>query len=139
MPKVKEGDRIAIHYRAIAGDRRLLGQTRGNSVLEITAGSDEVLYGLSFGVIGMEEGEKGILAIDAVDAFGEAGEVVERTIPKSRFPADVQVGDVLRITSESTTILLWVIEEGAGDTWRLSSRHPFAGQDIELHVKIAKL
>jgi len=136
MGQVKEGDQVAIRFRAIASDRRVLATTGSGPALTITAGSDEVLYGLSHGVIGMQPGEKAVLAIDAEDAFGVEGEVVERTIPRSRFPHDVRVGDALQLTHEHTQILLWVVEEGAGDTWRLSSQHPFAGQDLELHIEI---
>ncbi|MCP4446646.1 MAG: hypothetical protein GY811_15070 [Myxococcales bacterium] len=136
MAQVKEGDRVAVRYRAVAKDRRVLASTGSGPPLEITAGGEDVLYGLSHGVIGMEPGEEAVLTIDAEDAFGEASEAVERTIPRSLFPRDVRVGDALRISNGDAVVLMWVTEEGAGDTWRLSSQHPFAGHDIEVHIEV---
>tara|TARA_R110002096_G_scaffold171490_1_gene344350 strand:+ start:32689 stop:33120 length:432 start_codon:yes stop_codon:yes gene_type:complete len=136
MAQVKEGDQVAIRFRAIASDRRVLATTGTGPALNIIAGSEDVLYGLSHGIIGMSPGEKAVLTIDAEDAFGEAEEAIERTIPRSRFPNDVQVGDALKLRCEQSEILLWVVEEGAGDTWRLSSQHPFAGQGLELHIEV---
>ena len=138
MAQVKEGDLVAVRYRALGGEGRLLATSGSGSPLVLTAGGEEVLYGLSYGVIGMEVGERAVLLIDAEDAFGEAGEGVERAIPKSRLPKTLQVGDALQIADEDTRILLWVVGEGSGETWRLSSLHPFAGQDIELHVEVVR-
>lgn len=136
MAQVKEGDRVAIRFRAVSGDRRVVASTGSGPPMRITAGGEDVLYGISHGVIGMEPGETAVLAIEAEDAFGLPGEAVERTIPRSRFPRDVQVGDALRITEGETEVLMWVIDEGAGETWVLSSLHPFAGQDIEVELEV---
>ena len=136
MGQVKEGDSVDIHFKAVGKNRRVLASTDKGPPLTIVAGGQEVLYGLSFGIIGMEHGEEAVLQIDAEDAFGDSGAAVERAIPRSRFPADVQVGDALRLTEGDSSLLLWVVEEGAGDTWRLSNRHPFAGQDVEVYVKV---
>ncbi len=136
MAQVKEGDEVSIRYRAVASDRRVLGATGSGPPLRIVAGSDDVLFGVSHGILGMEVGDRVVLTIDAEDAFGESGQAVVRMIPRSRFPDTVEVGDALRLSSDGRTVLLWVVEEGAGDTWELSSQHPFAGQDIEVHVEI---
>ncbi len=138
MTPVKEGDEVSIRYRAVASDRRVLGATGDGTPLTIVAGGDDVLYGISHGIIGMCVGEKVVLKIDAEDAFGEAEAPIVRCIPRTRFPDDVQVGDALRLTCDGAEVLMWVVEEGAGDTWQLSSQHPFAGLDLEVHVQIVE-
>lgn len=139
MAEVKAGDRVAIRFRAVASDRRILGSTDEGEPLVLTAGGEDVLYGLSHGVVGMSEGQRAVLLIDAEDAFGTPTEDIQRPIPKLRLPARVEVGDALRISSETTSIIMWVVGEGAGETWILSSQHPFAGQDIELHIEVVAI
>ncbi len=136
MAHVKEGDLVAVRYRAVASDQRLLASTGTGPALTFLAGGDDVLYGLSHGVIGMQPGEEAVLIIDAEDAFGDVVDAVERALPKSRVPSDVRIGDALCISEGDATIVMWVIDEGAGETWELSSLHPFAGQDLELHIQV---
>jgi len=138
MSTIKAGDRVAISFRATTSDRQLVASS-GEEPFVLTAGGKELLPVVSDAVIGMSVGESKVLHIEGAAAFGMKGEKISRTMPRSRFPADVGVGDAIRISRGQVSALLWVIGEGAGDTWHLCTRHPLADRDFEVQLTVQRV
>ena len=57
MSGIQSGDKVAIHYRGTFQDGNEFDSSQGREPLEFTAGSDELIPGMSNAVIGMAVGE----------------------------------------------------------------------------------
>ena len=136
MSCVKAGDRIAVHYLDYGPAGEVVATTEGGPPLQMVAGGEDVIAGLSLGVIGMRVGEQKMLALTPSEAFGASSAPVERTVERSRLPADVAVGDVVRISVGSMSALLWIVEPREPAHWCVSTQHPRAGQTLDIQVQV---
>ena len=61
MNKVKNGDRVKIHYTGKLKDGEIFDTSRERQPLEFIVGNREMMPGIENSVIGMEAGEKSLL------------------------------------------------------------------------------
>ena len=130
------GDEIAIHYRLHGPDGEVLAASGEGQPFVMRVGSEEVLLGLSRGVMGMQLGEVKELHLVPEQAFGADAESVERFINKTDAPPDVVIGDKLRLRHGDTSVNVWVVAEQWGTAWRVSTKHPCAGMHVAMVIKV---
>lgn len=138
MVAVKAGDRIAIRYRARGPGGEVVASSNGSAALEMIAGGDDVISGVSIGVIGMQVGERKVLQLAPEAAFGRAEGAVERLVPVNRLPENVAVGDQVHIAMAGLGARVWVVAREA-DAFRIRSEHVLAGQALIVEVQLVSL
>lgn len=136
MSLVQPGDRIAIHYRVQGLDGEVLAASPKGQPLPLRVGSVEVIPGLSLGVVGMRLGETRELRVAPEQAFGARRPAIERSIAKDKLPAELVVGDRLRLTLGPRQLSLWIVGEQWGTTWRVTTQHPLVGRQLDIVVKV---
>lgn len=136
MSFVELGDRIAIHYRVQGPEGELIAASAEGQPLSMTVGALDVIPGLSLGTVGMQLGENKALHLAAEDAFGPLGAAIERSIAKDQLPAEVGVGDRLRLRLGHRQLSLWIIAEQWGSAWRVTTQHPLAGKRLDMTIKV---
>lgn len=135
MAAVTAGDWVRIHYIAKTDAGSVFETSENRDPLELVAGGDEVIPGISAAVIGMEIGEQKQVSIPAEQGFGLRNADLEQVVLRSVLPGQVQEGDQMNVTFGDHKLDVWVksIEE---DQVTVDANHPLAGEalvyDIEL-------
>jgi FKBP-type peptidyl-prolyl cis-trans isomerase 2 len=148
--KVKPGDKVRVkysglpkHVAAAPQPRRAPAANRQcKQMLEFTAGSDEVIRGISFGVVGMVRGEKKRLTLDPQDAYGAVRRELFKEVPRSSFPERIKLSVGKRLTAigvASRRRRHVQVVEVKPETVVIDGNHPLAGKTVEVVVELISL
>jgi FKBP-type peptidyl-prolyl cis-trans isomerase SlyD len=111
-------------------------------VLQFTVGSKEVIRGISFGLVGMAEGEQKRLTLQPRDAYGAVRSKLIKEVPRKRFRSDMRlyVGQQLTATGVDSGRRRRVqVVEIKRDTVVVDGNHPLAGQVLEVEIQLISL
>ena len=138
MAQAKEGDRVQIHYTGRLPDGEVFDSSREREPLEFTAGSDELIPGVSSAVIGMEVGATQTVSVPPEAGYGPRNEELMQKVPRDVLPEEVNVGDPLRAESEDGEIQVWV--RALTDEYGIvDANHPLAGQTLEFEIEMVAI
>ncbi len=135
MDTVKKGDKVSIQYVGLLEDKTIFDKSEKDEPLEFEAGTDEILAGISNGVIGMAVGDKKTITLSPGEAYGDRVAGLEQSVPVSDLPKGVQVGDLLSGEIQGQQIILSVVEIN-GDTATLDANHPLAGHTLTFDIEL---
>lgn len=143
MNKAKLGDRVKVQYDGLLTDGIARKKKHpGTRVLEFIVGSEEVISGISLGVIGMAEGQQKRLTLQPEDAYGSVRPKLIKEISRRRFPShlDLQVGKRLSVTSPvSGRRRRVMVMEIKPNTVIVDGNHPLAGKVLQVEVQLLSL
>ena len=71
--KVKQGDKVKVHYTGTLEDGTEFDSSEGKDPLEFTAGAGQMIKGFDEAVIGMEVNEEKEIKIPPEQAYGTSG------------------------------------------------------------------
>jgi len=114
---------------------------RRHTALEFTVGGREVIAGISCGVVGMQLGEVRQLSIPVKQAHGAVRRALIRTVPRQRFPDDVElyVGKRLMSTSKTGRRRAIRVIGISAETIVVDANHPLAGKALDVEVQLLAL
>jgi peptidylprolyl isomerase len=142
MTHAKLGDRVQVQYLGLRADGKAVGSPRSRKVLEFIVGSDEVIPGISFGVVGMAEGQERRLSLSPEQAYGKVRSKLIQEVPRGRIPADValRIGQRLRAVGIRSGRRRRVrVVEVRPDTVLVDGNHPLAGEAMEVELQLISL
>jgi peptidylprolyl isomerase len=134
----ERGDRVRVECLRLC-DRAESEMPRRQRTLEFTVGGRGVIAGISRGVVGMSPGDFKQLTIQPRDGFGAVRRRLIRSVPRTRFPADVELHIGKRLTCVGATSgrrrRVKVIGMNP-DAVIVDANHPLAGKafDVEIHL-----
>ena len=136
---IKNGDRIRIHYKGSLkdGDTFDSSYERGEP-LEFTAGSPELIPGVSEAVAGMAVGDKKTVDVPPERGYGERQEGMLVRVPAEHLPEGVDVGAMLQLQTPEGAVqaVLAAIE---GEEAVLDGNHPLAGKHLVFEIEIVEI
>jgi peptidylprolyl isomerase len=132
---IRPGDRVRLHYTARFSDGTLLASSVQGDPLDLVAGGDEVIEGLSEAVVGMRAGESKRILVPPEKGFGVRDPALERRVPLTEMPERVRPGDQLSAEGNGWEMPVWVrsIEQGFAV---LDGNHPLAGQSLIFEFEV---
>jgi peptidylprolyl isomerase len=136
MRTVRQGDRVQVHYVKRLRDGRTASS---REPLEVTVGIDHPrLPGLGAALIGLTAGQAATLTVPAEQAYGLPDPTRIHRWSRRRFPkeATLQVGKLLRFMDERGRHRQVRILEANSKMVVVDVNHPWAGQTLELEVKL---
>lgn len=133
---VKKGDQVAINYVGKLADGNIFDTTEGRDVFRFEAGSQNIIPGVSNGVIGMKVGEKKLVEIEPKDAYGEYNPELVAKAPRTNIPEEVKVGDVL---TDSSTQQHWWVRQLTDEYAILDANHPLAGKKLIFDIELVEV
>lgn len=93
-PKIKEGDRVAMHYLAYFVDGKPFGDTyRKNAPFVVTAGDPKVIEGLARAITGLQAGSKGTVVVPSYLGYGAEG-LPDMVPPYSTLLFDIEILEI---------------------------------------------
>ena len=143
MATAKLGDRVRVQYLGLRKDGRGTGRVlHKREVLEFVVGSKDVMPGISFGVVGMAEGDQKRLTLQPKDAYGVVRRKLIKEVPRQRFGSHLDLRAGKRLTATGVTSgrkrLVQVVEVKP-DTVVVDGNHPLAGAVLEVEIQLLSL
>jgi peptidylprolyl isomerase len=142
MTKVRVGDRVKVQYLAVCKDGTVIRRHGGRQVLDFVAGSKQVIPGISFGVVGMIQGEEKRFTIQPSQAYGPLRPRLIREVPRQRFPKQLKlfVGKRLVAIGATTGRRRRVrVVEIKPQSVIVDGNHPLAGKILEVELQLVAL
>lgn len=132
---IAAGDRVTVHYTTRSLEGCVLETTRSREPVSFTAGGDDVIRGLSCGVIGLARGDARSLSIPPEQAFGNPQPELLQHIPRSLLPEGCSNGDQLSLNVDGAGYDLWIRRLMASDV-QLDANHPLAGETLLIDLEV---
>ena len=136
------GTTVKVHYRGTLTDGTEFdnSHTRGTPI-EFQVGGGQMIRGFDTAVEGMTTGETKTINIACADAYGETNPDANTEIPRSAFPADLELAEDMPVPLRGP--------QGQPFTGRVSAlteeavtvdlNHPLAGQDLQFEIELVEV
>ena len=138
MDTVKVGDKVKINYRGTFLDGTEFDSSVDSDPLEFAAGGQEMIPGVSKGVIGMKAGEKKSVTIPPEEAYGEHRDDFKMDVPRDKLPEDVRVGAVLGVNTPEGLFQAVLVEMRETECV-LDGNHPLAGKTLIFDLELVSI
>ena len=141
MNKVKNGDKVKIHYTGKFKDGEIFDTSRQQQPLEFTVGNREMMPGLETRVIGMEAGEKKSIEVPPEEAYGPRQEKLIVEVKKSNLPDHIEpsLGQRLQMQVDNGNHIELAITEIKEETITLDANHPLAGHTLFFDLELVEI
>lgn len=142
MSKVKEGDKVKVHYTGTLEDGTVFDSSREREPIEFTLGDGQLIPGFEKAVIGMSEGDSTKVDIPSEEAYGERRDDLEIEVAKTELPDEVepQVGVQLQVKQNDSGRAIPVrITKVSDEQVTLDANHPLAGKDLTFEIELVEI
>ncbi|HET6452377.1 MAG TPA: peptidylprolyl isomerase [Spirochaetia bacterium] len=131
---------IQMAYKATLADGTVFSQSEEGKPLEALVGGGFLIPGLEKQMIGMKLGEKRTITVKAADAYGEADPSAIQTVPRARFPKDLdlKVGARYQLNLPAGS-LSFIVTAINGQLVTVDFNNPLAGKDLTFDVTVVKI
>lgn len=138
--KVKEGDKVRVHYTGTLEDGTVFDSSEGGEPLEFQVGSGQIIEGFESGIMGMEEGEQRKLSVPPEKAYGPRRDDLVGKLPTDQVKdLDLQPGSNVQVQTKQGDVIKAKVVEVADDGVLVDINHPLAGETMNFDVKLVGL
>ncbi|MBI2541579.1 peptidylprolyl isomerase [Candidatus Woesearchaeota archaeon] len=139
MQKMNQGDKVKVHYTGTLSDGTVFDSSEGKEPLEFTIGENQVIAGFESGIKEMKLNEEKNINITAKDAYGERDERMVVSVPRDKFPPEVQAGGTLLMKGPNGERFPAVVKDVKEKEIFIDLNHPLAGKDLNFKVKVVAI
>lgn len=133
---MNSGDKVKVHYKGTLNDGTVFDSSDGREPLEFTIGSNQVIAGFENGIKDMSLNREKTIKISPSDAYGEKNEQLIVSIPREKFPQEIEVDGRLMLKGPQGQNVPAVIKEVKDDVVVIDLNHPLAGKELTFKVKV---
>jgi FKBP-type peptidyl-prolyl cis-trans isomerase 2 len=137
MSGINAGDKVRMHYNVSIEDGTMVDSSEGKDPLEFTAGSQELIPGVSNAVIGMQAGDKKTIEVPPEQGYGPHNPEAMQKAERKHFPPDVKIGDFFQAVAGENQMMVQVAEVHE-DHVLLDANHPLAGRTLTFNIEIVE-
>ena len=139
--QVANGKTVSFHYIGTLdnGDEFDNSYTRGEPLVG-PVGAGALIPGFESALIGMKEGEKKTVVIDAKNAYGEHSEEAVQSFPLTSFPEDFApvLGEAVQGQLGDQMFNAKIVNFSDQDV-TLDFNHPLAGEDLNFEIEVVAI
>jgi len=137
---IQKGDTILVNYVGKYEDGEVFDSSEGSAPLKFTVGSGQIIQGFDKAVIGMSEGDKKTVTIEASEGYGEHREDHVIDMPKTQVPEgmNVQTGMQVELMDQDKNPIPAVCTAVFDEFIKLDINHPLAGKTLVFDIEILK-
>lgn len=138
---IEPGSEVVMHFTLTLKDGTVADTSREGDPLRFTMGDGSLIKGLELALYGLKEGDMQVLGIDPQNAFGFPDESNIHDMPRSDFPADMELeaGLIIEFSTPSGEAVPGAILEVGDTTVKVDFNHPLAGHEITFDVEIISI
>ncbi len=139
--KVKEGDKVKLHYTGRFKDGKVFDSSENQEPLQFEVGLGEVIKGVDEAVIDMEPGEKKDISVSPNDAYGSYDEKLLIDVPKDKIPEGMnpKKGSMLRLMDNKGKAVPVTVTEVKKDSIQVDANHPLAGKELNFKIELVDI
>ena len=141
MKKVKNGDKVRVHYTGKLTDGQEFDSSQGRDPLEFTVGAGQMIKGFDDALPGMSVGEKKTINIQPDDAYGQVDDRAIIEFPKENIPKDMNIreGMQLQLRNEAGQPFPVTVTEIRDDVVILDANHMLAGKELVFDIELMEI
>lgn len=133
---------VLAHYILTLDDGSVAESTYHNDKpIRFVLGDGSLSEPLEQAMLGMSVGDKKTIALEPQDAFGMPDENHVMNLPRSHFPAELELeeGLIVAFTQPNGIELPGLVRRLMGDLVLVDFNHPLAGQRVHLALEIIEI
>ncbi len=136
--RVEAGRIVSIEYSVALANGEVIEATEQNAPVQYLHGAGMLLPALEAALDDLEEGCRKRFVLPARDAYGERDESNVLTLPRTIFPAqvDLSVGSRLAARTSGGDTYPLTVREVFSDRVRVDLNHPLAGKALHFDVTV---
>ena len=136
--RVRDGNVILLDYLVRLATGRVVETSKGKNPIEYLHGRGQILPALERALEGMREGEQASFSIPPEDAYGARSERNVASLPRTVFPADVELKPGLALFARASGGQSYpiTVRELSGDFVLVDLNHPLAGERLYFEVNV---
>ncbi|MEA1879758.1 MAG: peptidylprolyl isomerase [Campylobacterota bacterium] len=129
---------VGIEYEVKeAGTTEVVDSNKGGQPLEFIIGKGQIIPGLENALVGMNEGEKGDIMVNAAEAYGDVNPEAMQTLPKDQFEGvDLTEGMTLYGQGEDGQTVQVIVKSFDDKEVNVDFNHPLAGKDLMFSLTV---
>jgi peptidylprolyl isomerase len=139
MIKAKNGNSVKVHYTGKLEDGTVFDTSLRRDPLEFKLGEGQIIPGFEQAVEGMSKGEKKTAKIPADEAYGAYDKEKVHVVDRSRFPADVHIGQKFQISPPDNEPNLVTVTAVSEEKVTIDGNHPLAGQNLTFDIQLVEV
>ncbi len=141
MLTVSDNIVVSMDYSLRLTDGQVIDSSEGREPLEFVTGQGQIIPGLEKALYGMSLGDEKDVVVQPSEGYGEFDSDLFETLPRSVFPADVELeeGMGFRMRTDGGQIVVAYVDSIEDDQVTVNLNHPLAGETLYFKVKIAGL
>lgn len=136
---MKPGSKVKVHYTGTLNDGSVFDSSEGKEPLEFTIGEKQVIPGFEDGIKEMKLNDEKTIKINAKEAYGDRDEKMVVSVPRDKFPPDVQAGGTMILKGPEGQRFPAVVKEVRDNEVIIDLNHPLAGKDLNFKVKVVEI
>ena len=138
MSQAKAGDTVRITYVGTRDSGELFDSSEVREPLEFVVGSGQIIKGLDTAIPGMSVGDKKMVNVPCMQAYGEVNPDARQAVPREQIPAEIplEVGTQLQMQTPQGQVVPVTVAEVSETEVTLDANHPLAGQDLNFAIEI---
>lgn len=141
MIKAQIGNHVKVHYTGKLENGEIFDSSVDRDPLEFELGCDSIIAGFQQGILGMSEGEKKTLHIEAEDAYGPYHQEGLMELDRSVMPNDVpiEIGMGLQLKNPDGDVFNVIVTNLTDEKVTFDANHPLAGQTLIMDVELLEI
>ena len=141
MDKVKDKDKVSVHYTGTLANGEVFDTSKGRDPLSFTVGEGQMIPGFEAAVKGMEVKETKTVTLKSEEAYGEVREEMVQKIDKGQLPPDLEpeVGQQLASTLPDGQQIIVRVTDIAESHITIDANHPLAGEDLTFEIEVVSI
>jgi peptidylprolyl isomerase len=130
MSKVKDGDKIKVHYTGKLEDGTVFDTSKDRPPFELAIGKNEVIPGFEKNLIGMGIGDKKTMTIAPEEGYG---------VTRDDLFMEIKIGKRIKVRQNDGNILDVTIVGVKEDAVVFDANHPLAGKTLTFDVELVEI
>ena len=141
MSKVKEGDKIKVHYTGKLTDGRVFDSSLEREPIEVTIGKGMLIPGFEKAIIDMKVNEKKTVEIAKEEAYGDIQKELFHEVKNEQLPPDVkpEIGMGLASKGQDGREHQFRVVDVKEDHIIIDGNHPLAGQNLIFDLEVVEI
>lgn len=135
---IEPGSEVIMHFALKLEDGTVADSTDGTEPLRFVMGDGTLIQGLELALYGLKAGDRQTLLIGPDVAFGARDEEAIHDMPRSDFPADMDLepGLIIGFSTPAGDEVPGAVVDLSESTVTVDFNHPLAGHEISFSVEI---
>ena len=138
--KIQDKNVVNIKYTLTDNDKNVIDKSE-DGTFSFLIGAGNIIHGLENALMEKSVGEVFDVSINPADAYGEYNDALIHKVPRTQFPADIEVEAGMQFQGQTPDGQMTVVKvkEVKEDNVFVDNNHPLAGVQLNFAVEVTNI